>query len=48
MWTDVGGIIKCMHFLSWLVGCFGFKDPLRQHFSLYRAVSQREGVRGEK
>ena len=33
---------------SWLVGCFGFNDPLRQYFSLYRAVSQREGERGEK
>ena len=29
----------------WLVGwLFGFKSPLRQYFSLYRAVSQREGV----
>ena len=27
---------------------FGFSDPLRQYFSLYRAVSQREGERGEK
>ena len=34
--------------LSWLVGCFGFNGPLRQYFSLYRAVSQREGERGEK
>ena len=33
---------------DWLVGCFGFNDPLRQYFSLYRAVSQREGERGEK
>ena len=32
----------------WLVGCFGFNGPLRQHFSLYRAVSQREGERGER
>ena len=31
----------------WLVGCFGFKGPLRQYFSLYRAVSQREGKREE-
>ena len=31
----------------WLVGCFGFNGPLRQYFSLYRAVSQREGERGE-
>ena len=28
--------------------CFGFNGPLRQYFSLYRAVSQREGERGEK
>ena len=26
----------------WLVGCFGFNGPLRQYFSLYRAVSQRQ------
>ena len=32
----------------WLVGCFGFSGPLRQYFSLYQAVSQREGERGEK
>ena len=31
-----------------LVGCFGFNGPLRQYFSLYRAVSQREGEGGEK
>ena len=31
-----------------LVGCFGFNGPLRQYFRLYRAVSQREGERGEK
>ena len=28
---------------GWLVGCFGFNGPLRQYFSLYRAVSQRVG-----
>ena len=33
---------------DWLVGCFGLNDPLRQYFSLYRAVSQREGERKEK
>ena len=32
----------------WLVGYFGFNGPLRQYFSLYRAVSQREGERGER
>ena len=31
--------------VGWLVG-FGFNGPLRQYFSLYRAVSQREGERG--
>ena len=34
--------------LGLLVSCFGFNGPLRQYFSLYRAVSQREGERGEK
>ena len=33
---------------GWLVGCFGLNGPLRQYFSLYRAVSQREGEREEK
>ena len=33
---------------SWLVGCFGFSGLLRQYFSLYRAVSHREGERGER
>ena len=34
--------------VGWLVGCFGFNGPLRQYFSLYRVVSQREGERGER
>ena len=32
----------------WLVGCFELNGPLRRYFSLYRAVSQREGERGKK
>ena len=36
-----------MVLVGWLVG-LGFNGPLRQYFSLYRAVSQREGDRGEK
>ena len=32
---------------GWLV-VFGLNDPLRQYFSLYRVVPQREGERGEK
>ena len=35
------------HF-GWLVGCFGFNGPLRQYFSLYQTVFQREGERGEE
>ena len=31
-----------------LVGCFGLHGPLRQYFSLYRAVSKREDERNEK
>ena len=36
------------HSPSLWVGCFGFNGPLRQYFSLYRAVSQREGERKVK
>ena len=31
-----------------VVGCFGSNGPFRHYFSLYRAVSQREGEREEK
>ena len=31
-----------------MVGCLWFNGPLRQYFSLYRAVSQREGEKGER
>ena len=34
--------------IGFLAGCFGFNGPLRQYFSLYRAVSQREGERRER
>ena len=34
--------------ILFLVGCFGFNGPLRQYFSLYRVVSQREGEREER
>ena len=34
--------------VGWLVGCFGFNCPLRQYFSLYRAVSQRKGEEKRK
>ena len=34
--------------LARLVVFLGFNGSLRQYFSLYRAVSQREGERGEK
>ena len=41
-------ICSCTDRKGWLVGCFGFNGPLRQYFSLYRAVSRRGGERGEK
>ena len=31
-----------------LVGCFWLNGPLRQYFSLYQAVSQREGERNDR
>ena len=33
---------------GWMIGCIWFNGPFKQYFSLYRAVSQREGERGEK
>ena len=33
--------------VGWLVSCFWFNGPLRQYFSLYRAVSQRGRKRRE-
>ena len=41
---DVWGITSS---IFWLVG-LGFNGPLRKYFSLYQAVSQREGERGKK
>ena len=45
-------IIKVSHSvvaegIGWLVD-FGLNGPLRQYFSLYQAVPQREGERGKK
>ena len=40
--------MPCSYPTKWLVGCFGFNGPLRQYFSLYRAVSQRGRKRREK
>ena len=34
-------IMKFIKRVGWLVGCFGLNGPLRQYFSLYRAVRQR-------
>ena len=31
-----------------MVGCFGLNGPLRQYFSLYRAVSQRRGQKRKR
>ena len=46
--TNIVLYITIYSIVGWLVGCFGFNGPLRQYFSLYRAVSQREGEKGEK
>ena len=48
IWTDARLIAISPEPIGWLVGCFGFNGPLKQYFSLYRAVSQREGERGER
>ena len=40
-------ILRKTRQVGWLV-VFGLNDPLRQYFSLYRVVSQREGEREEK
>ena len=44
-WTDrqTGDGRMVELFVAWLVGCVRLNDPLRQYFSLYRTVSQREG-----
>ena len=47
-WECLVGYHSCPMWIDWLVGCFGFNGPLRQYFSLYRAVSQREGEIEEK
>ena len=39
---------KLKFLYGWFIGWFGFNSPLRPYFSLYRAVSQREGERGKK
>ena len=44
----LGSFIVWEYAKALLVGCFEFKGPLRQYFSLYRAVSQRQGERGAK
>ena len=41
-------VFQCSLSTVGLVGCFGLNGPLRQYFSLYQAVSQREGERKEK
>ena len=43
-----GALTLRARLVGWLVGCFGLNGPLRQYFSVYRAVSQREGEREEK
>ena len=44
---DLVDCFNNLKLVGWLV-VFGLNDPLRQNFSLYRVVSQREGEREEK
>ena len=49
--TDSTFYDRCIYKIGWLVGWlvgFEFMGPLRQYFSLYRAVSQREEEKGKK
>ena len=46
LWYDPK-ICAIQNLVGWLV-VFGLNCPLRQYFSLYQAVSQREGERKEK
>ena len=46
--STVGPCPTIKQIADWLVGCFGFNGPSRQYFSLYQAVSKREGERGER
>ena len=52
--NDFGNHVGSAHILRGaafngdMIGCFGLNGPLRQYFSLYRTVSQREGERKEK
>ena len=43
--TDFGQVVLADFSFGVLVGCFVFNGPLRQYFSVYRAVSQRERER---
>ena len=49
-WTNrqTGGGRMDGCFVCLLVGCFRLNGPLRQYFSLYRAVSQRGGERKDR
>ena len=42
------GLRTAKSFIYQLVACFWFNDALRQYFSLYRDVSQGEGIRRGK
>ena len=42
--SAIGPCPTIIQSVGWLVVCFMFDGPLRQYFSLYRAVSQRELV----
>ena len=45
---ETGSSPRTQSMFGWLVGCFGCNGHLRQYFSLYRAISPREGDRRER
>ena len=45
--SAIGPCPTIIQIVGWL-DVFGFNGPLRQYFSLYQAVSQRQGERREK
>ena len=48
MVTAIAWCSHTTHYWIWLLDCFGLNGPLRQNFSLNRAVSQRGRKKREK
>ena len=46
--ANIVDLDQCCSFIGFWLVVFGLNGPLRQYFSLYRAVSQKEGEIKEK